>query len=394
MNIEQLRNDTPSCRQLIHFNNAGASLMPKRVLNAITQYLILEANIGGYEAARVQRKTITGIYSSLARLLNAKPGNIAFTTNATESFNRALSAIPFREGDVIVTTESDYASNFIAFIALKKRYGVNFKVIPNTGAGDIDLEAFERQIQSTPPRLVAVTHIPTNTGLVQPVEKIGEICASKDILYLVDACQSAGQLPLDVQRIKCDFLSATFRKFMRGPRGAGFLFVSDKALKMNLAPLFVDMRGATWTTEEEYELRKDAKRFEDWETSYALLMGSLEAVNYLLEIGIENIYQRNQKLLQHLRNRLEHIPGIQLLDYAPQLSNIVTIKVEDTNPNKLITHLNNHQINASITTRENALLDFKKKEVEWALRLSPHYYNTKEEIDKVCGILEIWNIGE
>ena len=200
--------------------------MPLPVLNAIKAHLDLEARIGGYEAARQETARISQVYEAASSLLNCQAKNIAFTANATDSYSRALSAIPFKSGDVILTTNEDYTSNQIAFLSLKKRFGVEVVRIPSAQGGGVDLNRAGQLITDLHPKLVAITHMPTNSGLIQPVAEIGEYCRRQDTLYLLDACQTAGQLNLDVEQIGCDFLSSTCRKFLRGPRGVGFLYVN------------------------------------------------------------------------------------------------------------------------------------------------------------------------
>ncbi len=383
MDILKLRSDTPGCSHKNHLNNAGAALMPKPVLDAIHEHLELEALAGGYEAHKQKTSEIQGAYHALARYLNCTPGEIALTSSATDAYSRALSSIPFSEGDLILTTESDYASNHIAFLSMKKRFSVRIERFANDERGQLDTGAFNLAIAKLHPKLVAITHVPTNSGLVQPIAAIGQECRKHDVLYLVDACQAAGQLPLDVQAIGCDFLTATFRKFMRGPRGMGFMYVADRALQKGLEPLFLDMRGADWVGAERYQPNPTARRFEDWEFPYALVLGAKVATEYMLAIGIEQIAARNRELCTYLREKLSGINGISLLDKGPELCSIVTLVHRDHSAEALQERLNDRNINCGVSSRQVALIDFDKKGVPGALRLSPHYYNTIEELDEV-----------
>ena len=293
--LEQWRADTPGVRSRIHFNNAGAGLMPRPVVDAMQAHITLEATIGGYEAADARDEAIADFYAAAAELLGTGAGNIAFAPSATEAYARALSAVPFERGDVLLTTRDDYISNQIAFLSLRKRFGIEVVHAPNRAEGGVDVDALAALARSRRPRLVAVTHVPTNSGLVQPVAEVGSICRELDLLYLVDACQSAGQYPLDVSQIGCDFLSATGRKFLRGPRGSGLLFVSDRALAAGLEPLFIDMRGANWDTPDVYTPVATAARFEDWEFSYASVLGAGTAIRYALSVGLERIASRTAR---------------------------------------------------------------------------------------------------
>lgn len=387
MDILKLRSETTGCFHKNHLNNAGASLMTKPVLDAIHAHLELESISGGYEAHKLKTSEIQGTYDALARYLNCTPEEIALTSSATDAYSKALSAIPFAPGDLILTTESDYASNHIAFLSMKKRFGIRVERFANGEDGQLDVGAFNLAIAALRPKLVAITQVPTNSGLVQPVAAIGQQCRKHDVLYLVDACQAAGQLPLDVQAIGCDFLTATFRKFMRGPRGLGFMYISNRVLEKGMEPLFIDMRGADWIGEELYQPNPTARRFEDWEFPYALVLGAKVATEYMLSIGIEQIAARNKELCTYLREKLFGISGISLLDKGPELCSIITLVHRDHSAEALYERLHERNINCGVSGRQVALLDFDKKGVPAALRLSPHYYNTVEELDAVVSVL-------
>lgn len=393
-NLSQLRADTPAFVEtsagkpgLIHLNNAGAALPPFPVLRAMQEHLDLEARIGGYEAADEKAAEIEGFYSAIARLLNAKLRNIAFAASATDAYARALSAIPFRPGDAILTTENDYISNQIAFLALQKRLGIKLLRARDTAEGGVDVADFEKLLKKHRPVLAAATHIPTNSGLVQPVVEIGKICREQGIWYLVDGCQSAGQMALDVERIGCDFLTATMRKFLRGPRGTGFLYASDRALEGGLEMLLPDMRSADWTAPDEYLTNPTARRFEYWEMPPALVLGSKAAAEYALSVGMEWIEKRVKILANLTRQRLGELPGVRVLDEGRELCGIITAHATHWEPNRLMEKLRAENINCRISSLAVAQIDFPRKGVSWALRVSPHYYNTEEEIGRFVEVL-------
>ncbi|MDH4058188.1 MAG: aminotransferase class V-fold PLP-dependent enzyme [Cyclobacteriaceae bacterium] len=379
--IQKFRNETPGCRTRIHFNNAGASLMTDSVSKSITDHIHLESDFGGYEAAIIKASEIDRFYSSVAKLLNCNPSEIAYTTSATDSFSRALSSIPFKQGDVILTTKEDYISNQIAFLSLAKRFGIKLIRSESLIEGGVDLNDFEDCIKKYKPKVVSVSHIPTNSGLIQPVKEIGEICSKYNTVYLLDACQSVGQMPIDVQSIKCDFLSVTARKFLRGPRGAGFLFVSEKILAKGYEPLFLDMRGADWIQANEYKPREDAIRFEDWETAYALLIGTATAVDYSLSVGLDRIEKQVTYLSDYIRKGLQRIDGVSVHDKGAKLGGLTTFHIKGSTPEHIKTELLDRTINVSTSIRNNAVLDYDEKGIDWTVRASPHYYNTINEVD-------------
>lgn len=387
MNLEIIRQDTPGCSDKIFLNSAGASLMPKSVVETTVKFLYEEQELGGYAAALQSSGAVSQFYEEAAKLIHAKSSNIAFAGSSTDAYAKALSSISFKEGDCIITTNDDYISNQIAFISLQKRYAIEIIRVANLPDNELDLEDFEYLIKKHHPKLVAVTHIPTNSGLIQNVEGVGKLCKQYDVLYLVDACQSVGQVVMNVKKINCDFLTATGRKFMRGPRGTGFLYVSDKVLNQKMYPLFLDSFGARWTSFNEYQINDTAKRFELFERPYAALLGFTEALRYANTLGMDQIESYNHILADTLRdNLLNH--GFRILDKGNRLSSIITFCQADGGVEKIHKILSKHNVFFKENHKGDALIDFTFKKVDHAIRLSPHYFNTIEEIEKVSQLLE------
>lgn len=379
-----MRADTPGTDKVVHFNNAGCGLLAKPVLATMLDHLNLEAEIGGYEAAAARATEVSGFYSEIAALINCRPRNIAFAASATHAYSTALSSIRFEPGDVILTTRNDFISNQIAFLSLRKRFGVEIVHAPDVPGGGVDVEAMAALMRDRRPKLVAATHIPTNSGLVQPVAEIGRHCRELGLLYLVDACQSVGQYPIDVEEIGCDLLTSTCRKFLRGPRGSGFLFVSDRFLEAGHEPLFIDMHGARWTAPGRYEPAESASRFEDWEFDYAAVLGCARAARYAREVGVEAISRRTPALAARLRGGLSALPGVEVLDRGPRLGALVTFSIKGWDAIPFKAAMDARRINSALSYREFAQFDFGDKDVDWCLRLSPHYYNTEQEVDDVA----------
>ncbi len=388
IDLQRIREDTIGVTDSLFLNSAGSSLPPRSVVDIAERYWREEAHVGGYGYADQMKGEIDAFYDVVAELVNTQPKNIAMAVSATDAYIRALSSIPFQPGDVILTTNDDYVSNQIHFISLEKRMGIRIARIANLENGDLDLDDAERQLNEFNPRLVSATHIPTNSGLIQDVEALGALCSKYDCLYLVDACQSIGQMPVDVGRIQCDFLSATGRKFLRGPRGTGFLYVSDSVLNKGLEPLFPDLHGAEWTSPGEYKIQPSARRFELWEWQYATILGLREAARYAMEIGLDEIWTYNQKVLAHLSDGLESIYGVTQYDKGSRRGNIVTLVKEGRSFEDTQQHLRDHGVASSTADKISAQIDFGAKGVEWVIRLSPHYFNTGDEIDQVLEIIE------
>jgi selenocysteine lyase/cysteine desulfurase len=387
MDIQRLRAETPGCAERIHLNNAGAALMPAPVIGALQDHVELESRIGGYEAEELRAPEIGAAYRSVARLLGTESRNIAFTENATVSNLQAISSIPFTAGDLILTTRNDYASNQIQFLSLQRRLSVRVLRAPDDAAGGVDVQAMANLIRDQRPKLVCVTHVPTNSGLVQDVDAIGAACRQAEVLYLVDACQSVGQMPVDVRSIQCDFLSASARKYLRGPRGCGFLYVADRVLDRGLMPLFVDMRGADWIAADSYRVAPDARRFENWEFAWALVLATGAAAQYATALGLESIQARVRALARRLRESLATIDRVRVLDRGPELSGTVSIATAGASPPALVAALRERRINVSAQSRVSAVIDYDDKGVSASLRISPHYYNTEDEIGQAVAAL-------
>jgi len=386
--LNRWRADTPGCERLIHLNNAGAALVPTPVREAVDAHLDLEDELGAYEAAEARADALQQVGDDLGRLVGGHRRNIALTQNSTIAFAQALGAFDFAHGDSILTSRADYASNQIMYLSLAQRLGVEIVRAPDLPAGGVDPEAVRELVRRRRPTLVALTWVPTNSGLIQDVVAVGDVCRGADVPYLVDACQAIGQLPVDVAAIGCDYLAATARKFLRGPRGVGFLYVADRALAAGAYPLLVDMHGATWTDPDRFTLTPDARRFESWEIAYALVLGLGAATRYALDtVGIETAHARSGALAGYARECLARIPGVRLLDRGADLCAIVTVDPAGHAGEGVKLALRARGINTSSPAREDAVIDMDAKGTASALRISPHYYNTAGEIETVASVL-------
>jgi selenocysteine lyase/cysteine desulfurase len=357
------------------------------VTDAMCAHLTREAEHGGYEAADAAAAEVRATYAAVAAIVQAQPRNVAIVTSATHAFALALSSIDFAAGDRILTSQDDYISNQLMYLSLGARLGVRVERVPDAPEGGIDLGALQQAIRRERPRLVALTWIPTSGGLIQPAAAVGELCREAGVPYLLDACQAVGQLEIDLAALQCDFLAATARKFLRGPRGVGFLAVSDAALARGVAPLLPDMRGARWTAADRYALVEDARRFEQWEFSYALVLGLGAAARYALEVGVDVAARRAHELAAAVRTAFAAIPGVRSLDRGPALSAIATFDVEGREARALMLALRAQGVNTSAQTRADALIPLERAGATSLLRVSPHYYNTAEEIARAADVL-------
>lgn len=385
LDVAQARKETPGCEGVTHFNNAGAALMPSPVLEMVVGHLRLEAEIGGYEAAGRREEAVERVYDAAAGLLGCHREEIAVVENATRAWDMAFYAMQFEPGDRILTARAEYASNYIAFLQVAEKTGVSVEVVPDDETGQLSVQALQEMMDERV-RLVAVTHVPTNGGLVNPAVEIGEVTRETGAFYLLDACQSVGQMPLDVEEIGCDVLSATGRKYLRGPRGTGFLYVRGGLIE-DLEPPFLDLHAAKWVSRDRYEIRPGARRFENYETNYAAKIGLGAAIDYALGWGVDEIWVRVRELADALRERLSEIHGVEVQDLGAERCGIVTFTVEGREPEEIAASLSEHGINVSVSPLAYTRLDMEERSFEGLVRASVHYYNTEREIERLCEAL-------
>jgi cysteine desulfurase/selenocysteine lyase len=387
IDVARARRETPGCENVTHLNNAGSSLPPQPVLDAVVGHLELEARVGGYEAHEQNEAAIERFYGAAAELVGARPEEIAFASSATRAWDMAFYAFPFERGDRILTAVAEYVSNYIAYIQIAERTGVEVIPVPNDEHGQVSVDAL-RELVDERVKLITITHVPTNGGLVNPAAEIGAVARKAGIPYLLDACQSVGQLPVDVDEIGCDVLSATGRKYLRGPRGTGFLYVRSSLLE-RLEPPLLDMRAADWVGPDSYKLRPDALRFEEWEQAYALKVGLATAIDYALGWGIDAVWERVGALGESLRARLADVAGVIVRDLGAVRCGIVTFTIDGVGANELKERLAHEQINVTVSEPSSTLLDATARRLPDLVRASVHYYNTDEELDRLVESVSI-----
>lgn len=376
--VLRYREETPGCAEVIHLNNAGAALPPTVVVDTVVDYLREEARVGGYEAAAAAADRVDATYASVARLLKSDVEDIALTDNATRSWQAVFYAMRFEAGDRILTCRSEYASNAIAYLQVARRTGAAVEVVDDDETGQVDVADLTRRIDKRV-KLISINHVPTQGGLVNPAEEVGAVAQAAGIPFLLDACQSTGQLDLDVARLHCDALSGTGRKYLRGPRGTGFLYVHPR-LRERLEPAMLDLHSAEWTGPDSYRVAATAKRFEVWERNFGLVLGLGAAVDYALAVGLPAIEDRVTRLAARLREDLRSIKGVTVRDQGAKQCGIVTFSTDLLPAADIKDRLAKATINASITGPSSAQYDFTGRGLPDLVRASVHYYNTEDEI--------------
>ena len=394
IDVDRARADTSGCELVVHLNHAGASLPPRPVLAAQMEWLEAEAVTGGYELAADREGDILATYDEVAGLVGAQRDEIALVENATFAWHQAFWSLPLRPGDRILTSTVEYASSYVSYLQAERRRGVSVEVIPDDEDGQLSIPALAGRLDDgrAPVGLVAATHVPTNGGLVNPVAEVGALCREAGVPFLLDACQSVGQMPVDVDEIGCDLLAATGRKFLRAPRGTGFLYARRTLLerldRMGAEPAFLDLLGAEWVAPARYELRPDARRFENWESNLAAVAGLRAAVTYARSWGLDAIAARVGTMAEALRGRLAEVPGVRVRDLGRRRSGIVTFTVDGVAADEVQARLRVAGINVSVSTLDSAQLDLSNRGLESVVRASVHYVTTEDELDRFVSALE------
>ena len=386
LDIDKIRRETPGAKYATHFDNAGAALPCHDTVQATVNWINKEARTGGYRMQFENEKQVNRFYENAATLVGCSFEEIAITHNASDSQAKILFAFPFKRGDVVLTTEIEYSNNYMNLLQLKKQKGIKIRIVKNEKDCSFNMEKFENAIDEKV-KLIAATHIPTSSGQIAPVEEIGSLAKKYKIPYLLDACQSIGHCPVDVKKIGCDFATATSRKYLRGPRGVGFLYVR-KSFFEKLHPQVIEAWFANWKSATSFEVEKSAKMFEGFEKSYANMVGFSTAIDYQNQLGIHNTWERIQMLSFQLREKLNHLKNVKVVDPKVNLSGIVTFVKKGVDCDSIAQSLAAQKINISITRPFSSLIDLKKRKLPEACRASVHYYNSEAEIDKLVTAID------
>lgn len=383
IDVDRARALTPGCEAVLHLNHAGASLMPQPVLDAVVGHLEREAAIGAYEAADEAAAATEHTYDAVATLLGARPHEIAIVDSGTRAWDLAVHALPIEPRDRVLISRAEYGANAIALLQLQQRTGCQVVLVEDDQHGQIDLAALERELANDEAAMVSLVHVPTQSGLVNPAVEVGRLCREAGVLFVLDACQSAGQLPLDVQELGCAVLAGTGRKFLRGPRGTGFLYVRQELIE-HVQPVMLDLHAATWVAPDRYEVRADARRFETWERSVAGVLGLGAAIDHALGWGVDSIADRTSTLAAGLRARLADIPGVTVRDRGERLCAIATFTVDGVESTEVQARLRDQGINVSVSLSQYSQLDLAHRGLPDVVRASVHYTTTDDELDRAA----------
>lgn len=383
IDLDAARADTPGVRETVFLDSAGASLKPRPVVDAVLAHLRREDEVGGYRAAEERADDLARGYAAFARLLGAAPEDVAFTDSATRSWLSLLDAVPLTTGDRVLVGDAEYGANAVALLRLAERSGVSVERVPSDGTGEMSVEAL-RELLDERVKLVSVVHVPTNGGLVNPARELASAAHEVGALVLLDACQSVGQLPVLADELGVDLVSGTGRKWLRGPRGTGFL-VARRAVAERLWPRLIDHTGGVWEAPGAYRLRSDARVHELWEYDIAARLGLVAAAEYALALGIDEIAAEVSARAEHARAALSALPGVQVHDLGERRCGLVSFTVEGVDPVAARDTLRERGVTLTVNWPSASQFDMTRRGLAAVLRASPHYFVTPEEIDRFAG---------
>lgn len=383
IDVDEVRAQTRGVLNVVHFNNAGSSLMPAPVADTVVGHLRREEEIGGYEAAEEASGRLENVYSSVARLIGARPDEIALAENGSRAWAAAVYSFPFIPRGRLLIGRTEYPGNVLALRQLAERHDLDIAVLRDDGHGQVDVEHLQVELERGGVAMVALTHVPMANGLVNPAAEVGKRCRAAGVMFVLDACQSVGQMPLDVQALGCDVLAGTGRKFLRGPRGTAFLYVRDAVLE-RLRPPMLDGHSATPAGAAGFAVRSDTRRFESWESSAAGRLGLGRAVDYALALGLEAVQERVAGLAELLRAELAAVPGVTVHDRGTTRCGIVTFSVAGREAGGIKRQLAAHRINVSVVPHPRSSCTGTPPVPEMLVRASVHYYNTEAEVQLAC----------
>lgn len=389
IDVEAVRSQTRGVLHVTHLNNAGSSLPPGPVVDTVVGHLRREEEIGGYEAAEEAAGRLEGVYSSVARLIGAEPNEIALAESGSRAWAMAVYSFPFVPRTRLLIGRTEYAGNVIALRQLARRNELQIVVLDDDPHGQVDVEHLQRELDRGNVAMVALAHVPMANGLVNPAAEVGGRCRAAGVMFVLDACQSVGQMPLDVQALGCDVLAGTGRKFLRGPRGTAFLYVRAPVLE-RLEPALLDGHSAVPTGAGGLEIRHDARRFESWEGSAAGKLGLGRAADYALALGLDAVQERIAGLAEQLRTEVAAVPAVTVHDVGITRCGIVTFSVKGHDARNIRTRLADHRINVSVVPRPSApggSIPAGREGEDLVVRASVHYYNTGNEIQRLVGFL-------
>ncbi|RMF30889.1 MAG: aminotransferase class V-fold PLP-dependent enzyme [Candidatus Nitrosothermus koennekii] len=373
MDIGVIRRDFPITRRLIYMNNASSAPMPISSIKAITDYILFESEHGPDSrivSDRIEEITID-TRRRLSKMLRCKEEEIIFTQSTTDGINFVSQGLRLKKGDNIIIRDSihEHPSNYIPWARLEDRCEVRRLNIDEDGS--IDLEELEELIDDNT-KVIALSHALFNTGLILPVEEVGKIAKKYNVPFFIDAAQTVGCLDVDLSKIDCNFLSFTGSKWLCGPSGIGVFYCRKDSQDM-LEPLLSGFESM-FVKDDKLLLKDIPDRFEAGFRNYIGIVGLNASLKYIMNVGIDNIRERNMRLADMLREGLKDKKV-----YGPEedhkRTSIVSFALDD--------------VDSAIEKLEKNNIIFAKRDISGKniVRASPHFFNDEREVLEALNVI-------
>jgi cysteine desulfurase/selenocysteine lyase len=383
MKTADVRADIPLLEEFIYMDSASTTPTPRPVVEAMCDYFYYynsNTGRGAYNLAVKATQEFNRARIKTAGFIKANPEDIIFTKNTTEAINLVAHGLEFNKGDNIVVSNMEHHSNLVPWLNLKKR-GVEVKIVKADQNGVIDPLDIEKVVDSNT-RLLTITHVSNSIGSVQPVEELGKIAEENEVLYLIDAAQSAGHMKLDVKNLMADFIAFPGHKGFLGPVGTGFLYCNNK-LQYELEPINLGGGTVEEVSDDDFKLTESPDRFEGGTQNISGVIGLGASMDYLKRIGMDNVEKHCLKLTQILYQEIQNIEKAKVYGSPENIYGIVSFNIDGINSHDLAKILDEVKSICVRSGHHCALPSIKHMgayELGGTVRASLHYYNTKEEI--------------
>jgi cysteine desulfurase / selenocysteine lyase len=391
LDVAALRAETPGCHDLAFLNSAGSSLPTRRTLDAVSAHLELEGKIGGYAAADAATDTIRSASQGLARLIGGRAHEVALAVSDSDAWVRAIWGWMLgrnvSSSQVVLADRLSYHSHHAALVQLAELFGFELRTIASLDDGTVDLTAMSTQLADDRIALVSVTAIGTHSGNVNPMLGIGRLVSARGVPLFVDGCQALGHLEVDVRKWGCSVFTGTGRKWLRAPRGTGMLWVAEELVD-RFAPPGIDGVSTSWTSTAGFTMAKGMQRFESFEGPIAARVGLASAVDDALALNRHDVAAHIAITADQFRADLACNPRVTVHDTAAHRSGIVTFSVSGATPSSVVAAAAERGVSINVSTATWAALDMDAKGLSQVVRVSPHIFNTANELERVIDAVD------
>ncbi|HXV45840.1 MAG TPA: aminotransferase class V-fold PLP-dependent enzyme [Nitrososphaera sp.] len=368
---DQIKRDFPVTKKTIYMNNGAIAPTPLSTIKAVTDFMLkcAEAGPDAPQTSDYVTSLLDELRTRVAHLINCERDEVVLVQSTTEGLNIVANGISWRKGDSIVVRggRHEHYANYLPWVSVSQKKGVQLRELAVDEAGYFSISDLEKSVKGA--RMVTMSHALYNTGAIMPLEQVGKIAKENDVLFCVDAAQSAGTIPVDVKKIGCDFMAFPGFKWLCGPTGIGAFYCSKKASEV-LMPPAVGVESATLSDKNVIAYYDMPTRFQAGFRNFPGAAGLEASMRYVLRIGLEEVRKRNMKAANALCEEVGKIPGVKL--YGPDDENMRT---------SIVTFMAQTDSSAMVKKLEQNGIIFAARDVggKKAIRAAPHFFNSEEE---------------